>query len=234
MGSFRRLKTRSHNRPRGCTSNNAITGVIETLGYRKEKKRFVEDPRMANKRDSTHIRGVLIERAVLSTADTEARTCGYGELSGGSSSFVVEASSIASSEESVESCSVFGIGIPFIPSLLSRGTSSSSVELFRLAFEGLLRVESPDLDPSVPELMVFLNLDSFLLPSFFVISSSSSSLFSVDAPIGTAPYEPVPKPGADRRRRGALDISPASLRKGPMDSGVPTEVYSLCFFCCYV
>jgi hypothetical protein len=51
-----------------------MTGVIETLGYRREKKRFVEEPRIAKSIESAHIRGVFIERVVLSTADTEART----------------------------------------------------------------------------------------------------------------------------------------------------------------
>jgi len=40
---------------------------------------------MANKRDSIHIRGVLIDKVVLSMAGTDALTSGYGEFSGSSS-----------------------------------------------------------------------------------------------------------------------------------------------------
>lgn len=100
LGSSARLRSRSQSRPSGCVSNNAITGVIETLGYRNEKKRFEDDPRIEKMVDNVHIRGVFIDRVVLSTAETEARTCGYGELSGGSSSLWVEESSMASSEVS--------------------------------------------------------------------------------------------------------------------------------------
>lgn len=34
-----------------------MTGVIATLGYRREKKRFVAEPKSANKKDRVHIRG---------------------------------------------------------------------------------------------------------------------------------------------------------------------------------
>ena len=62
-----------------------MTGVMATLGYLNEKNRFVAEPATANSNDRIHIRGVLMETVVLSVAGTEARTSGYGELSGGSS-----------------------------------------------------------------------------------------------------------------------------------------------------
>jgi hypothetical protein len=51
-----------------------MMGVMLTLGYLKEKNRFVEDPKIANKMESAHMRGVLMEREISSVAATEART----------------------------------------------------------------------------------------------------------------------------------------------------------------
>jgi hypothetical protein len=195
---------------------------METLGYRNEKKRFEDDPRIEKMVDNVHIRGVFIDKVVLSTAETEARTWGYGELSGGSSSLSVSSmasSDVSSVESGSEDCSAFGMGIPPLLNLLSNpissATSSASVDGRRLAFD-CLRLVLPELSvPSVVELIAFLKPDAFFLFTGRLPSSvSSSSLFSVDAPIGTAPYDPVPKPGEDRRRRGALDISPSIRRNG--------------------
>ncbi len=61
--------------------SNAITGVMLTLGYLNEKNKFVAEPKIANSMESTHIRGVFIDKDVLSVAATEARTAAYGELS---------------------------------------------------------------------------------------------------------------------------------------------------------
>jgi hypothetical protein len=58
-------------------------GVMLTLGYLKEKNRFVDEPKIANKMESVHMRGVLIESVISSVAATEARTWAYGELSAG-------------------------------------------------------------------------------------------------------------------------------------------------------
>jgi len=58
-------------------------GVRLTLGYRKEKNRLVEEPAIAKMIDRNHMRGVSMEREVLSVAATEARTWAYGELSAG-------------------------------------------------------------------------------------------------------------------------------------------------------
>lgn len=52
-----------------------------TLGYLKEKKRLVDDPRMAKNMDSVHMRGVLMDNVKSSLAGTAARTWAYGELS---------------------------------------------------------------------------------------------------------------------------------------------------------
>jgi hypothetical protein len=83
---------------------------------------------------------------------------------------------------------MFGIGIPPTLNLLSNPTSSDSVDwLPRLVFEDLRRDvlrESPEL--AVLALTTFLNPEVFLL-SLLLTSSSSSSLFSVDVPMGTAP-----------------------------------------------
>jgi hypothetical protein len=51
-----------------------MTGVMATLGYLKEKNKFVEDPRIAKRTDKTHIRGVLMDKVMLSVGGTEART----------------------------------------------------------------------------------------------------------------------------------------------------------------
>jgi hypothetical protein len=66
-----------------------MTGVIATLGYRNEKNKFVAEPAVAKIIDRIHMRGVLMDSEVLSVAGTEARTSGYGELSGGSSTLGV-------------------------------------------------------------------------------------------------------------------------------------------------
>jgi hypothetical protein len=60
-----------------------MIGVRLTLGYRREKKRLVEEPAIANKMERIHIRGVSMDRVRLSVAATEALTCAYGELSTG-------------------------------------------------------------------------------------------------------------------------------------------------------
>lgn len=68
-----------------------MTGVMKTLGYRREKKRLVADPIRAQSKESVHIRGaervnkfppiyqevniLLIDKVISSTAETEARTC---------------------------------------------------------------------------------------------------------------------------------------------------------------
>ena len=52
-----------------------MIGVRLTLGYLREKNRLVEEPAIANNKDRIHIRGVSIERVMLSVAATEARTC---------------------------------------------------------------------------------------------------------------------------------------------------------------
>jgi hypothetical protein len=64
-----------------------------TLGYRREKKRLVADPRRAQSKESVHIRGagmisihplscqeenvLLIDNEMSSTGETKARTWGY-------------------------------------------------------------------------------------------------------------------------------------------------------------
>jgi hypothetical protein len=45
-----------------------------TLGYLKEKNRLVEEPKIANKIERIHMRGVLIDSEVSSVAATDART----------------------------------------------------------------------------------------------------------------------------------------------------------------
>jgi hypothetical protein len=54
-----------------------------TLGYLKEKNRLVEEPKIANKMDKDHMRGVLMDKVVSSVGATEARTWAYGESSDG-------------------------------------------------------------------------------------------------------------------------------------------------------
>jgi hypothetical protein len=51
-----------------------MTGVMATLGYRNEKNRFVEDPRIEKRTDRVHMRGVLMDKVVSSVGGTEART----------------------------------------------------------------------------------------------------------------------------------------------------------------
>jgi hypothetical protein len=51
-----------------------MIGVRLTLGYRREKKRLVEEPAIANRMERIHIRGVSIDRVRLSVAATEALT----------------------------------------------------------------------------------------------------------------------------------------------------------------
>lgn len=52
-----------------------MTGVMLTLGYLREKNRFVAEPRKEKSKDRVHMRGVLMEREVSSKGRTEARTC---------------------------------------------------------------------------------------------------------------------------------------------------------------
>lgn len=70
-----------------------MTGVIATLGYRNEKKRFVEDPRKEKRTERHHMRGVLIDRVVSSVGRTDARTISCGESSPSSGSRFKEVSS---------------------------------------------------------------------------------------------------------------------------------------------
>lgn len=58
----------------GWTSSNAIIGVRLTLGYRREKKRFVEEPAMEKMMDRNHMRGVSMDKERLSVAATDALT----------------------------------------------------------------------------------------------------------------------------------------------------------------
>ena len=58
-GSPCRLSRLSQARPRGCTTTRAMTGVIETLGYRREKNRLVPDPIKAQSKERVHIRGAV-------------------------------------------------------------------------------------------------------------------------------------------------------------------------------
>jgi hypothetical protein len=51
-----------------------MTGVMATLGYLREKNKLVEDPRMEKSTDNVHIRGVLMEREMLSVGATDALT----------------------------------------------------------------------------------------------------------------------------------------------------------------
>lgn len=51
-----------------------MMGVILTLGYLKEKNKLVDEPKIAKNMESTHMRGVLMERVISSVAATEART----------------------------------------------------------------------------------------------------------------------------------------------------------------
>jgi hypothetical protein len=47
---------------------------MDTLGYLKEKNRLVDDPRKEKSVDRNHMRGVFMDKAVLSVGETEART----------------------------------------------------------------------------------------------------------------------------------------------------------------
>jgi hypothetical protein len=51
-----------------------MTGVIATLGYLREKNRFVEEPSTEKSMDKVHILGVFMDRLVSSVGETEART----------------------------------------------------------------------------------------------------------------------------------------------------------------
>jgi hypothetical protein len=70
-----------------------MTGVIATLGYRNEKNKFVEEPRIEKRTDKHHMRGVFIDSVVLSVGGTEARTSSCGEFSSRSMGDTDEASS---------------------------------------------------------------------------------------------------------------------------------------------
>ncbi len=199
---------------RGCTSSNAITGVIATLGYLKEKKRFVEDPRIEKRIDRNHMRGVLTDRVVLSIGDTEARTCGYGELSGGSSSSPAASSS---SSPSVLASSSSGIG----PSRLSFGrapsvtpkrpsrppdtidppNSSDRRRGLRAATASYLAAS--DLRRRVT---VWAGWPSATPPPSLraEVTESWASAGDNTPPSGTAPYEGVRNSGDDRRKGGSL------------------------------
>lgn len=49
-------------------------GVRLTLGYRREKNKLVEEPAIAKMMDKNHMRGVSMDREVLSVGATDART----------------------------------------------------------------------------------------------------------------------------------------------------------------
>jgi hypothetical protein len=53
-------KIRSQSRPRGCATRRAIIGEMLTLGYLREKKRLMDDPKTANSNERVHMRGVLM------------------------------------------------------------------------------------------------------------------------------------------------------------------------------
>lgn len=58
----------------GWTRRRAIIGVRLTLGYRREKNRFVDEPAMEKMMERNHMRGVSMDRERLSVAATEALT----------------------------------------------------------------------------------------------------------------------------------------------------------------
>jgi hypothetical protein len=45
-----------------------------TLGYRKEKNKFVDEPKMAKIMESVHMRGVFMDSETSSVGRTDART----------------------------------------------------------------------------------------------------------------------------------------------------------------
>lgn len=112
-----------------------MTGVIATLGYRSEKKRFVEEPRMEKRTDKHHIRGVFIDRVVSSVGGTEARTASWGEFSSNSVSLAVE------DAESSELDSR-GVLLPELPSGLTESKISPKRGASRLNLPSI-----PDMTP---------------------------------------------------------------------------------------
>lgn len=173
------------------------------------------------------MRGVQIETVALSVAGTDARTSGYGELSGGFSSLYSTLSSSSDSSallplvsvESIFPCTdVANDALESMPMPIP--PSERLVELRRSLLKPCDRLRRLECDlrsglPLVPcsDCMVFPCLIFLRLLS----SGISLSLPELESEscgsclTGTAPYEPVPKAGEDRMRSGAFDMMLLSM-----------------------
>ena len=92
--------------------------------------------------------------------------------------------------------------ILMLPDASSSSSQSSSSLLLRRRLEKLEKLE---------KLTICRSVEPRLLSGLFASSCSSSSLTSVEGPMGAAPYEPVPSPGLVRSSSGAFDIRSEAL-----------------------